>query len=54
MALPLRLTFSSDRTGTALVFVNEPTKSLALPLPERPKKVELNADNSVLARMKRR
>jgi hypothetical protein len=54
MAVPVRMTFSGDRTGTALAFVDQPTKTFTFPLPEKPKKVEFNPDYAVLARMKKR
>jgi len=54
MAVPVRFSFSGDRVGMALAFVDRPSKTFTFPLPERPKKVEFNPDYAVLARMKKR
>ena len=54
MAVPVEITFSKDRVGTALAFVNAPSKDFVFPLPERPKDVVFNPDNAVIARTKKK
>jgi len=50
--VPVRAEFSGDKRGDVLVMVDEPVERFELRLPERPRKVTLNPDHAILARMK--
>jgi hypothetical protein len=53
MLVPVRAEFSGGRTGEMMVMIDEPEMEIPLTLPAKPKKLELNPDNAVLARMKK-
>jgi aminopeptidase N len=53
-SVPVRFHFGGDRTGTWMARVDQPQVTLTVPLPEQPRKVELNPDNAVLARVRKR
>lgn len=53
MLVPVRAQFSGGRSGDMMVMIDQPEKEIPLTLPAKPKKLELNPDNAVLARMKK-
>ncbi|MDH3523835.1 MAG: M1 family aminopeptidase [Acidobacteriota bacterium] len=53
MPLPVRAELAGGRTVEMMVMVDRPEMEIPLTLPARPKKLELNPDNAVLARMKK-
>lgn len=53
MFVPVEVGFGKDKSGQVLILVAGPETSAALPLPARPKTVELNPDGAVLARMRK-
>jgi aminopeptidase N len=52
MPLPVGLDFG-DRQGQVVVLVDQPQKRFEIPLPARPRKVELAPNHTVLARLER-
>lgn len=52
MPVPVKIDFGGDQEGQAVVLVDEPEETFRLPLPAKPRKVELNPDFAVLADMK--
>lgn len=52
--LPVRVTLRDGREAMVLAMVDEDAESFSFPLPERPKKVELAPDWSVLAEIRKR
>lgn len=53
MPVPVAVTFGKGETGQIVVPVNEAEQTFTIPLPKRPKKVELNPDGAVMARVKK-
>lgn len=53
MLVPLRVHFAGGEGGEMLVMIDEPETEVTIALPAPPKKVELNPDHAVLARVKR-
>ncbi|MEM7049870.1 MAG: M1 family aminopeptidase [Acidobacteriota bacterium] len=51
--IPIRFDYGGNRTGSYLAKVDAPQVTLTVPLAEKPKKVELNPDFSVLAKVKK-
>jgi aminopeptidase N len=54
MPVPVKIDFCGDQEGQAVVLVDEREETFRLPLPARPRNVELNPDRAVLANLKRR
>jgi len=52
MPVPVRIDFGGGKSGQAVVLVDKPEETFRIPLPARPKDVELNPDRAVLAIMK--
>jgi hypothetical protein len=52
MPVPVRIDFGGGKAGQAVVLVDEREETFRLPLPAKPKKVELNPDFAVLATLK--
>ena len=53
-AVPVRVDFGGDRSATYIARIDQPEVTVTLPLPARPRNVELNPGNAVLARVKGR
>lgn len=52
MPVPVKIDFGRGQEGQAVVLIDEPEETFRLPLPAKPRKVELNPDYAVLANMK--
>jgi aminopeptidase N len=53
MPVPVKIDFGGDQEGQAVVLVDEREETFRLPLPARPRNVELNPERAVLANLKR-
>ncbi len=53
MLVPVRAKFAGGRSGEMMVMIDQPEMEIPLTLPAKPKKLELNPDYAVLARMKK-
>ena len=54
MPVPVKIDFGGGQEGQAVVLVDEREETFRLPLPARPRDVELNPDRAVLANVKKR
>lgn len=54
MPVPVQIDFGKGQSGQVMVMVDQPTKTLSVPLPKKPKKVIFNPGGAVLARVKKR
>ncbi len=52
MPVPMRVDFGGGKTGEVLLPVRQAEETFQVPLSARPRKLELNPDNAVLARMR--
>ncbi len=52
MPVPMRVDFGGGKTGEVLLPVRQGEETFQVPLSARPRKLELNPDNAVLARMR--
>ena len=52
MPVPVRLDFGRGEEGQIVVLVDEPEKTVRVPLPAKPRNVELNPGHAVLARVR--
>ena len=51
--IPVRADFGGGRSGQLMVMMDQPRKTFWLTLPAKPKKVILNPDFGILAKMRR-
>lgn len=54
MPIPVQIDFGKNQGGQVMIMVDQPTKTLSVPLPKKPKKVTFNPGDAVLARVKKR
>ncbi|MFW6175804.1 MAG: M1 family metallopeptidase [Acidobacteriota bacterium] len=53
MPVPVKVNFGRGQEGQAVVLIDEPEETFRLPMPARPRNVELNPDHAVLAKVDR-